>query len=567
MKLRKVIRASVLASSLVLSPLAQAIQAKAPASQSAIATNAPVLQVTAAQNAQAVADHNAGQLSLFDPGEVLLGYQKRWITDESPLKIAEKSRRTGITWAEACDAVLRASTRRQDGGCNHFYVGSNKEMAREFIEAAAMWARVFNKAGSEIQEELFVDDGQEGKEILTFVVHFASGYKIQALSSNPSNLRGMQGNVTIDEAAFHERLAEVLKAALALTMWGSKVRLISTHNGIENLFNQLVQDSRAGKKRYSIHTITLDDACRDGLYQRICQTRKLSWSLEKEIEWKEGLLKDTATEEDALEEYFCVPKAGAGIYLKRTLIERAMVKDHSIPIVRFTAPKDFELLSDADRQRIVSEWLENNVQFLLEQLPANCRHVFGEDFARKGDLSVFVPLTIRPNLTKRVPFVVEISNGTYEAQRQILMYIMERLPRFTGAAFDSTGNGGYLAETARLKFGTEMVDCVMLSQAWYREWMPKLKAEFDDGFIEIPRHQDILDDLCKIQMKNGVPQIEKGSGKGTDGQQRHGDFAVALAMAVRASWMEGGEIDFTSITALTQNKDSPSEMQSSSGCW
>ena len=163
MRVRKIIQASVLASSLVLSPLAQAIQTKAPASQSALATQAPVLQVTAAQNAQAVADHNAGQLSLFDPGEVLLGYQKRWIADESPLKIAEKSRRTGITWAEACDAVLCASTRRQDGGCNHFYVGSNKEMAREFIEAAAMWARVFNKAGSEIQEELFVDDGQEGK--------------------------------------------------------------------------------------------------------------------------------------------------------------------------------------------------------------------------------------------------------------------------------------------------------------------------------------------------------------------------------------------------------------------
>lgn len=36
-------------------------------------------------------------------------------------------------------------------------------------------------------------------------------------------LRGMQGVVCIDEAAFHEKLAEVLKAALALTMWGAKV--------------------------------------------------------------------------------------------------------------------------------------------------------------------------------------------------------------------------------------------------------------------------------------------------------------------------------------------------------
>lgn len=540
MKLKQVAQVAVAAAAIAMTPVAQAIHDSV--------------------------QHHVSTLIQFNPSEVLLGYQKRWIADESPLKIAEKSRRTGLTWAEAADAVLCASTARSHGGCNHFYVGSNKEMAREFIEAAAMWAKAFDKAAGEVSEEVFVDEGQEGKEILTFVVHFASGFKIQALSSNPSNLRGMQGNVTIDEAAFHDRLAEVLKAALALTMWGSKVRLISTHNGTDNLFNQLIQDSRAGKKRYSVHTITLDDACREGLYQRICQIRKLPWSAEKEDEWKNGLLKDTATEEDALEEYFCVPKAGSGVYLKRVLIERAMVKDHSIPIVRFTAPKDFELQTETERQRIVNEWLIDNLLPLLEKLPIDCRHVFGEDFARKGDLSVFVPLTIKPDLTKRVPFVVELSNATYEAQRQILMFILDRLPRFTASAFDSTGNGGYLAETARLKFGTEMVDCVMLSQAWYREWMPKLKAEFDDGFIEIPRHQDIIDDLCKIQMKNGVPQIEKGSGKGADGQQRHGDFAVALAMAIRASWMEGGAIDFTPVTALHQG-DEPSATSHTSGCW
>lgn len=118
-------------------------------------------------------------------------------------------------------------------------------MAREFIDAVAMWAKAFNKAAGEIQEEVFED---EDKSILTFVVYFSSGFKVQALSSNPSNLRGMQGNVTIDEAAFHERLAEVLKAATALTMWGAKIRIISTHNGVDNLFNQLVNDSRARKK-------------------------------------------------------------------------------------------------------------------------------------------------------------------------------------------------------------------------------------------------------------------------------------------------------------------------------
>ena len=40
------------------------------------------------------------------PPPVLLPYQQAWIADEAALKIAEKSRRIGLTWAEAADDVL-----------------------------------------------------------------------------------------------------------------------------------------------------------------------------------------------------------------------------------------------------------------------------------------------------------------------------------------------------------------------------------------------------------------------------------------------------------------------------
>ena len=490
----------------------------------------------------------AQELTPFDENELLLGYQKRWIADDAPLKIAEKSRRTGLTWAEAADAVLSASKAKAFQGTNHFYVGSNKEMAREFIDACAMWAKAFNKVADDIQEEIFIDAGQDGKEILTFAIHFASGFKIQALSSNPSNLRGMQGNVTIDEAAFHDRLAEVLKAALALTMWGAKVRLISTHNGVDNLFNQLINDSRAGKKDYSVHRITLEDACNEGLYQRICQIKGTTWSKQGEDKWIADLLKATASEDDAQEEYFCVPKQGSGIYIKRVLVDAAMKSD--IPILRFTADKDFLSWSMRHKQMQIKEWFDALNPHLIA-LKQDLNHAFGEDFARKGDLSVFVPLQINKDLTKRVPFLLEMSNLTYDAQKELLFYIGDRLPRLQGLAFDATGNGGYLAEAAAEHYGTEMVEQVMLTDKWYMEWMPKLKAEFEDGNLQIPRHQDIQDDLNQIQTIRGIPKIDKGSTKGTDGRQRHGDTAVALAMAIRASWMDGGVIEFTPLNAKT----------------
>lgn len=494
------------------------------------------------------ANRDFEDIKKFNSDQVLLAYQKDWIADESDLKIAEKSRRTGITWAEAADATLCASTARSHGGCNHFYVGSNKEMAREFIEAAAMWARAFDKAASGIQEDVFIDDGQDGKEILTFVIYFASGFKIQALSSNPSNLRGMQGNVTIDEAAFHDRLAELLKAALALTMWGAKVRLISTHNGVENLFNELIQDSRAGKKRYSIHRITLDNACDMGLYQRICQIKKKPWSKQAEDQWKENLLSDTATREDALEEYYCVPKSGGGAYLSRALIESRMVE---APVVRYEGTAEFNSWPEHLREAEMHDWCEEILRPLLLQLNQSSQHSIGEDFGRTGDLTVLTPMEVNQTLKRRVPFLVELRNVPFKQQEQVFYYIGDRLPRLLSGALDARGNGQYLAEQAGYKYGQERMESVMLSQSWYMDNMPKLKAAFEDDEIEIPKDRDILDDLRALQVIKGVPKIpELKTGSKKD---RHGDAAISIAMAFYASQMEVEEFDYRAVTTRTQD--------------
>ena len=270
------------------------------------------------------------ELLRLPPGEkLLLPYQARWLADRSPLKIGEKSRRVGLTWAEAADAVIEAA--RATGGRHHFYLGTGKEMAKEFIAAAAQWAVAFNHAASEIQEEVLHD---RDSDILVYRMELASGNRIEALSSRPATLRGRQGNLTVDEAAHHDQLLEVLKAANPLMMWGGKVRVISTHNGAENPFNELILDSRAGKREYSVHRIALRDACREGLYRRICLVRGLTWSPETEERWIKSLLTGSMTREDADEEYMCVPKQGGGAYLPRTLVEACMGRRGSGPAVR-----------------------------------------------------------------------------------------------------------------------------------------------------------------------------------------------------------------------------------------
>lgn len=486
---------------------------------------------------------------------VFLAYQARWFSDDSQICIAEKSRRTGLTWAEAGRNVTTAAKPRKRGGRNVFYVGSKQEMALEYIAACALFARAFNQlAKADVYEQTFWDS-DKNEEILTYMIRFPnSRFKIQALSSRPSNLRGLQGDVVIDEAAFHEALDELLKAAFALTMWGARVRIISTHNGVDNLFNQYIQDAREGRKDYSVHRVTLDDAIADGLYRRICYVSNQPWSLEAEKAWRDGLYKNATSKDDADEEYGCVPKKSGGAYLSRVLVEAAMTAQRDIPIFRYEAPDDFESWTPEQREADVAAWCEEHLSSALAQLNPQHNYAFGEDFARKGDLTVFTPLDISAELRKRVPFVVELRNVTYDQQRQIMFYILDRLPRFIGAAFDATGNGGYLAEAARLKYGPEMIDCVMLSAKWYSEWMPKLKGEFEAMNITVPRHQSILDDLLHIKVVAGVPQIDKGRTKdessAKSSAKRHGDFAVSLAMAVRASFMNGYVIDEDSVKAI-----------------
>ena len=375
----------------------------------------PQLSITAA-SVHAVLHH------VFDEDELLLAYQKRWIADDSVLKIAEKSRRIGLTWAEAADGAFNGSLSREAGGCNTFYVGSNKEMAREFIDAVAMWAKAYNFAASEIAEENYetvIDD--EKKDILTFVVYFSSGFKVQALSSNPKNLRGMQGNVVIDEGAHQEYFAELIKAAMALTMWGAKVRIISSHNGDDHEFNSLIKDIRAGRRKGSIHTITLDDACADGLYQRICQVTRQVWSPEAEQEWKADLLAGCLTEEDALEEYYCVPKQGGGAYIPRVLIDRAANAD--MHIARFTMPAGHMGWTEEERYNTVQEFCTTVLSPLLDTLNPETRHAFGGDFARSGDLSIFSVGSIEQDTRRCMRLTVELHDVPYNQQREIAFFI------------------------------------------------------------------------------------------------------------------------------------------------
>jgi phage FluMu gp28-like protein len=475
---------------------------------------------------------------------VLLGYQARWIQDDSEVKIGEKSRRTGLTWAEATDNVITASKPKKRGGRNVFYIGSRQEMALEYIAACALFAKAFNQLAGSVDQSLFKDE-DGSKEILAYTIRFPnSGFKITALSSRPSNLRGMQGDVVIDEAAFHDSLHELLKAAMALTMWGARVRIISTHNGVDNEYNQYVEDARAGRKPYSIHRITLDDALADGLFKRICFVNDQVWSPEAELAWRNKTIANAPSKEAADEEYFCVPSQSGGAALSRVLIEARMSKEY--PVIRLTKDNSFNEWPEHLRQAEIKDWCDEVLLPELNKLNPKLMHAFGEDFGRLGDLTVIDPITIEQNLDRTVPFSAELRNIPFKQQEQVLFYIVDRLPRLIGGALDAGGNGMYLAEQARHRYGSGRIQEIKLSESWYLENMPKLKAAFEDAKLTIPADADQLNDLRALQVINGIIRLPKVKTE-TGANQRHGDSAISKALAYFASLTEAQIIEYNPV--------------------
>jgi phage FluMu gp28-like protein len=455
--------------------------------------------------------------------DILLPYQKTWIEDTATVKVWEKSRRIGASYVEALASVLEAAKSKEAGGQSTYYLSYSKEMTQQFTRDAAFWARHINAAASEVEEVAIKD---EDKDITVYRLRFASGFEIWGLPSTARSLRSKQGRVIIDEAAFVEDLGELLKAAMALQMWGGCVRILSTHNGDDNPFNELIKEIREGKKNYSLHRTTFDEALAQGLYKRICLVKGEAWSPEKQETWREEIISDYGDGAD--EELFCVPARAGTRYFPLTLLES--VSDPGVVVLRKTCGDGFTFEKEEKRAGEFATWLKLEVRDVL--LTHKNPVYIGEDFARSGDLTSIFFDEEMPDGRLLTFLVIELRNVPFAQQWQVINYVMDTLPALGGAAFDSRGNGQMIAELAAQEWPGYVYQ-VMTSIKWYAENFPPLKGRMEDNTTNIPDDPFIRDDFRVVGLKAGVPCVLERSGGPRE--RRHGDGAIAKVMALHAA--------------------------------
>ncbi len=224
-----------------------------------------------------------------------------------------------------------------------------------------------------IEDGIFFDQREDGttNAIASYIIRFASGFRIEALSSRPENIRGLQGVVCIDEAAFHRNVHDVIDAVNALLIWGGKVRVISSHNGVSSPFNEFVKEARAGKNGFKIHCYSFQDAIRNGLFKRVCLIKGEEWSQEKQDAWEAKIRKSYGSRTAKMrQELDAIPAETEGAALTRVLIESCMSRD--LPaVVRWDRPDEFKNLEDFEREHQATEFCEGILRPFLIGWTAN----------------------------------------------------------------------------------------------------------------------------------------------------------------------------------------------------
>lgn len=399
-------------------------------------------------------------------GDLLLGYQRRTLDllfGGVSLLVIEKSRRIGLTWGLAAYAVLKAAASPSAGGMNAWYMGYDMEMAREFIDTCAMWARAFGVAAEAADEEMF--EGDDGN-VQAFRIRFASGFKIVALPSVPRALRGKQGLVIIDEAAFHKDLAEVLKAAIALLLWGGQVVVVSTHDGIANGFNLLLDDVRAKRRKGATQTITFANAIDDGLYERVAMTFGIKGRpIAPKDEWIKDI-RDTYGD-DAEEELDCIPKEGSGSWLDPAALAACEHPDAGRP-----------------------------------ELYAGGPHFVGRDVARRRDLAVFHGFeAVGDVLWMRDRWLGR--GASFQAQRDVAagLFATRRIVRYM---IDQTGMGEPVVEEQQQLYGSTRVQGVLLTGPNRLDLAIAFKERVDACKIRVPIDPAYRTDVRAIKKKGGL---------------------------------------------------------------
>jgi len=414
-----------------------------------------------------------------------LPYQRAWINDSSPLRLMQKSRQVGASFADAYDSVKKAAC--VEDAMDVWVSSRDEKQARLYIEDCAKWAKlIHSRAYPQIVFATLND-------LRAYVLQFASGRRIYCLSSNPNALAGKRGHVKLDEFALHPDQRMLYRVAKPVIQWGGTLSIISTHRGSQTLFNELIRDitERGNPTGWSLHTVPLQKAVDQGLVEKINAKSDSKDSREAFIT---RLHAQCIDQEQWLQEYCCTPA------------------DESTTFVTFDMLTSCE---ESELKLMTIEQLEHCLKSPTDQCenlhpsPLNCNPspplpflspesvlFLGLDVARKHDLCVFdVGEKIGDVVWDRLRIEMR---GCRFAEIEETLFRLLRMRQLKRACIDATGLGAQLAERAAERFEWK-VEPITFTASMKEELAFGLRADFEERRLRIVCDNQLVADLRGIK--------------------------------------------------------------------
>jgi phage FluMu gp28-like protein len=446
-------------------------------------------------NARVIPAHKDG---LFLP------YQMAWIEDKSRLKAMEKARQIGMSWSTAYSAVERTAVK---GARNNQWVSSRDDMqAMLFVQDCKMWGEVLDMAARDMGE-IVVDASTKAT---ARVLEFASGKRINSMSSNPDAQAGKRGGRILDEFALHPDPRKLWSIAYPGITWGGQLEVISTHRGSGNFFNQLIREIKesGNPKKISLHTVTLERALAEGFLYKLQQSLPHDDPVQamNEADYFDFVRSGCADEESFLQEYMCIPGDDDVAFLEYDLIAAC------------------EYASGVDWKHIEGREL-----------------YCGVDIGRKKDLTVlWVIERLGDVLYTRL--ITPMERMRKSEQEKILYPWFERASHI---CIDATGLGIGWADDAQDKFGEHRVEAVTFTPAVKEALAYPLRGKMEDRGLRIPYDKQVRADLRSVTKQvTAAGNIRFTAERTPDG---HADRFWALALAVHAASTPAESFGYTRV--------------------
>ena len=464
----------------------------------------------------------------MNESKFFLPYQAAWIKDDSAIKIMEKARQTGMSWASAYRAVV---TTAEKGRYYDTWVSSRDEIqAQLFGHDCARFARLLSVAAEDLQERVLDVE----RKITAHVLPFANQRAINSMSSNPNAQAGKRGTRILDEFALHVDPRTLYAIAQPGMMWGGNMEMISTHRGTNNFFNQLVREvkEKGNPKKISLHTVTIVKAVEQGLLEKL----KTKWPKEdpRQLLDRDGFLQylrdQCADVESWKQEYLCEPSDDASAFLGYDQIDGC-----KYPTI---------LGADGKPARY----------WEIDLAEAKDLYI-GVDVGRTSDLTAIKIIEKRDGL-KFVRRMIEMKNVSFSAQEAVL-YPLIALPNVRRVCIDGSGLGRQFAERAKERFGYK-VEIVIFTAAVKEELAYPLRGAFEDKILRIPDDAKLVADLRSVRKETTASNNVRFAGdRGVNG---HADRFWALALAVHAAKEAGGPFHYTPISRRPRDTDGAHSM-------